>query len=121
MKLYFSFTKKALVVVTALFCLGVFIFGRFTAAGNVYKNGDTNAKRIYFASSFDYKLSDEANFSKNMVVTPQISKKYKLNGYVGCKITVYNYDIIDDENKEFYLVVYKGRIIGGDISPRNIK
>ncbi len=120
MKLYFSFTKKALVVVTALFCLGVFVFGRFIAAKNIYRNGNTNAKRIYFASSLGFDLCEEANYSKNLIVTEEISEKYKLFGYIGCQATVYNYDVLSEDNKEFNIVVYNGRIIGGDISPRNL-
>lgn len=120
MKFYFLFTKKALLVITALFCLAVFIFGKFTAAKNVYKNGDTNAKRIYFAESLDYNIGDEAKYIKKLVVTQEIGKKYKLQGYIGCEVSVYFYDITEEADKEFCIFVYNGRIICGDVLSRNL-
>lgn len=117
MKLYFLFTKKALVVITALFCLGVFVWGRFTAAKNVYKNGDTNAKRVYYLSTLGYEGVESEIGQKSLIITKNVAKKYSIEGFIGCKATVYNYYI---KETEIDLIVYNGRIIGGEATPRNM-
>ncbi|MBQ8203492.1 MAG: hypothetical protein IJZ75_04350 [Clostridia bacterium] len=117
MKLYFSVTKKILVCLTAAFCLFIFIFGRFAAAKNAYKNGDTNAKRVYFASTVNLDVKEQANFSKRIIITEELSREYNLNGYIGCQAVLYNYDV-KEEDKALNLIVYKGRIIGCRAAPR---
>ena len=115
MKLYFSLTKKTLVVITTAFCLFVFVFGRFTAAKNIYKNGDTNAKRVYYIDVMGFAVNEEAVSYKEIKITEKIASTYYVKGYIGCDALLYRYNTVMAEN-QIDLVVYNGRIIGAGVA-----
>lgn len=116
MKLYFSLTKKVLAALTAAFCLFIFIWGRFTAAKNIYKNGDTNAKRVYYIDALGYEVNEESVQSKKTLITAKIAEKYGIRGYIGCDSLLYRYNTASGEN-EIDLVIYNGRVIGVAVTP----
>lgn len=114
----------------------IIVSGQFYAAGNMTSNGATNAKRVYFIKSLGLSPDEDNQESKNVTVPKTFSQVYEnynelqkkagydLSGYKGAKVTVFTYPVgkVSPENDDDYyatLMVYKGRIIGGDISSRN--
>lgn len=132
MKMYFTFTKKSLVAVLAAMLLGLFIGGQIFAADNIKENGKTNKQRVDYIKSIGLKPSEECKSSKEIIIPEQFDAVYQnynalqksagfdLLLYMGSKATVYTYDIDTPAgytgDTVANLIVYKGRIIGGDIS-----
>ena len=99
-------------------------------------NAKTNAQRVYFIKALG--LSPDDNSMKKKTVTiPEtfsdvyitynnLQKKagYDLSAYKGADAEIFTYPVgrIEEKNNDEYyvnLIVYKGRIIGGDISSYN--
>ena len=114
----------------------IIVSGQFYAAGNTVVNAKTNAQRVSFIKSLGLLPDENKSESKSVVIPDAFSDVYKnynevqkqagynLSAYKGAKVTVYTYPvgkIRRDNGDEYYvnLMVYKGRIIGGDISSRN--
>ena len=116
MRLYLFFTKRILAAITAAFCLLIFIWGRFAAAKNIYKNGDTNSKRVYYIDTLGYEVDEVSVCVKKIKITEEVSVKYGVKGYTGCESRLYQYDTADKEN-QIDLVIYNGRIIGVGVTP----
>ena len=115
----------------------IIVSGRFYAAANPQINAKTNAQRVSFIKSLGLVPDENSAESKTVTVPAVFSAVYEnynllqkeagydLSAYRGAKITLYTYPvgkIRKDCNDDYYinLMVYKGRVIGGDISSRNI-
>lgn len=134
MKLYVSVGRGVLFAILcsiiALFIIG----GNFTAANNKLKNGSTNALRVEFAQSIRCEIKPEVLEQKEIIIPAEFSDVYEsynsiqkkagydLSKYKGCPITIYTYSVLDygfftqEDNARLNLMVYNGRIVGGDIS-----
>ena len=137
MKAYLTVTRKSLAAVFFLLLAVIVISGQFYAAANPTVNAKTNAERASYIKSLGL-LPDENNAQSKTVEIPvvfsavyknyndlQKSAGFDLSAYKGVTVTVYTYPvgrIRSGNDDEYYvnLMVYKGRIIGGDISSRNI-
>lgn len=122
------------IFLTTLFV--IIVSGQFYAAEHPIVNGKTNAQRVAFIKSLAL-VPDEDNAEKKQITIPEtfsavysnyndLQKKsgYDLSAYKGASALVYTYPVgkISQENDDEYyvnLIVYKGRIIGGDICSRN--
>ncbi len=136
LKTYVTVTKKSLMAVFLSTLFIIIVSGQFYAAKNPVVNGKTHAQRVAYIKSLSL-LPDEENASSKNIVIPdifsdvydnynklQMKSGYDLTPYKGVEATVYTYPvgrIKQENNDEYYvnLIVYKGRIIGGDISSRN--
>lgn len=136
MKTYVTVTKKSLAAVFLLTLIVIIVSGQFYAAGNMSVNAKTNAQRVYFIKALGLS-PDDNNIKKKTVTIPEtfsdvyitynnLQKKagYDLSAYKGAAVVIFTYPvgkIKEGNNDEYYvnLMVYKGRIIGGDISSRN--
>lgn len=136
LKAYVTVTKKSL---TAVFLFTLFIIivgGQFYAAAKPVINAKTNAGRVSFIKSLGLEPDDNNSQSKTVKVPICFSDVYKnynalqkqagynLEMYKGLTVTVYTYPVgkISADNDDDYYVnimVYKNRVIGGDISSRN--
>ena len=136
MKTYVTVTKKGLLAVFLLTLFLIIVGGRFYAAANPVVNAKTNEQRVSFIKSLGLEPDDSNAQSKTVTVPISFSAVYKnynalqnqagydLKAYKGLSVTVYTYPvgrISADNNDEYYvnLMVYKNRVIGGDISSRN--
>ncbi|MBR5922820.1 MAG: DUF4830 domain-containing protein [Clostridia bacterium] len=137
MKTYFTVTRKSLAAVFLLLLTVIIVSGQFYAAANPRKTARTNAQRVSYIKSLGLIPDENAMESKTVTLPSEFSAVYKnynelqkqagydLTAYKGVKVTVYTYPvgkIRKDCNDDYYinLMVYRGRIIGGDISSRNI-
>lgn len=132
LKPYIIFSRKGLIALFAAILISILICGQLYAVGDINLNADTNAKRIAFIKSLGV-IPDEQSVSSKKTVIPesfsdvylnynevQKSAGYDLTAYKGCEATVFTYDISTPKgysgNCAVHLIVYKGRIVGGDIS-----
>lgn len=132
--MYLTFTKKGLVALLAAVLLCLMICGELYAAGNKKENGKTNQLRVDFIKSIGLSPQEECIEKKDIVIPErfgevytnynvlQTEAGYDLEPYRGAKATVFTYSV---ETPEGYsgdtvvnLIVYNGRIIGGDVSSR---
>ena len=137
MKTYITVTRKSLAAVFLLLLAVIIVSGQFYAAANPQINAKTNAQRVSFIKSLGLLPDDNNAESKNVTVPAVFSAVYEnynalqkeagydLSTYKGVSVKVYTYPvgkIRKDCGDDYYvnLMVYKGRIIGGDISSRNI-
>ncbi len=86
----------------------------------------TNAKRVEYIKSLGVMLLNEEATTKEITIPQEFSDvynkynelqretKFDLNAYKGKKVTIYTYNC--DKERVVNLIVYKGRLIGGDIS-----
>ena len=136
MKAYVTVTRKSLAAVFLLTLIIIIVSGQFYAAANTAVNAKTNAERVAFIKSLGLN-PDDSNAQKKSVVIPvkfsQVYKNYNalqkqagynLENYKGARVTVYTYPvgkIRPDNSDEYYvnLMVYRNRIVGGDVSSRN--
>ncbi len=126
MKLYFTFTRARLAAVFLCFLIFIIIAGQFSSVAGTPKYGDTNAHRIEYISSLGYNVDETCEDTKEVVIPTVFSDVYlkynklqneagfDLTAYKGCKVIRYTYKIIDSEER-IDLLVFNGRIIGGDI------
>ena len=134
MRMYLTFTKKGLVALLAVILLCLLLGGEFYAVGNIKENGKTNSQRVDFIKSLGLSPQEECIASKEIVIPERFGEVYinynalqseagyNLEPYKGSDATVFTYSV---ETPKGYtgetvvnLIVYNGRIIGGDISSR---
>ncbi len=112
------------------------ICGEIYAAGNKNANACTNAQRVSFVKSLGYELLSDTAETKEVNIPTIFSDVYKnynqlqkkanfdLSQYKGCDVVIYTYNIKAPKDYSgecvFNMIVYKGRVIGGDISSRQL-
>lgn len=136
LKTYVTVTKKSLAAVFLITLLVIIVGGQFYAADNPVVNGKTNAERVSYIKSLALTPDEDNAKSKKIFIPDTFSDVYKnyndlqkqsgydLTLYKGVKAVIYTYPvgkIKQDSDDEYYvnLIVYNGRIIGGDISSVN--
>lgn len=136
LKAYFTVTRKSLAAVFLLTLITIIIGGGFFAAANPVVNAKTNAQRVAYIKSLGLKPDDSKVQSKTVTVPVEFSPVYEnynalqkragfdLTGFKGQSVTVYTYPVGKagaDNDDEYYvnLMVYRNRVIGGDVSSRN--
>lgn len=118
----------AIVVLTVLICCEVY------AAGNTEHNATTNAERINYIKKLGYILNSNEPTQKNVIIPEIFTDVYKnynslqrmagydLSLYKGCEVKIYTYDIAPPKGYDgecvFNMIVYRDRMIGGDVSSR---
>ena len=134
MKLYFSLSRGLLAALLCIILSTLLISGSFVSAINQSKNGSTNALRCEFAQSIGCEIKEELLSQKEITIPIEFGEVYNsynslqkragfdLERYKGANATVYTYQVLShgafkkDDNVRLNLIVYKGKIIGGDIS-----
>lgn len=137
MKIYVMLTRRRLAMMLAVLLIGVAITGEICSVVGIRENGRTNRYRVEYISNLGYTLvSDDCIEKRNITIPSEFSDVYNkyndiqckagydLKPYAGCDVTVYTYlieGITDSEDeRRVNLLVYNGRIIGGDVSSVSI-
>ncbi len=136
MKPYFTFTKKALVAILSGLILLVLLIGSFASVNQLPQNARTNAQRIAFIQGLGYEPLEECIERKTITIPESFSSVYEqynliqkqagfdLSEYKGVKAEIYVYKVQTPKGREgetvANLIVYNNRIIGGDISSREL-
>ena len=132
MSTYITFTKKGLVLLLCVFVCITCICIEIAAISNRDLNAITNADRLSFIKDLGYTVINNEPCVKDVNIPEvfldvykrynqiQQAAGYDLSLYNGCavKIYTYNIDTPNDYTGECVvnLIVYKNRVIGGDIS-----
>ena len=132
MKPYVIFTKKGFAVMFSLVVCGLFLANEIYAVCNAPLNAQNNADRLSFIDSLGITVESNQPQSKTVLIPEvfyevyndynalQQAAGYDLSLYKGCEVTIYSYDITPPQNytgeSVVNLIVYKDKIIGGDIS-----
>ena len=136
LKAYVTVTRKSLATVFLLTLALIIVGGQFYACAKLPVNAATNAQRVSFIKSLGLEPDDSNVQSKTVTIPVSFSDVYKnynalqkqagydLTKYKGVSVAVYTYPvgkISADNDDEYYvnLMVYKNRVIGGDISSHN--
>ena len=136
MKAYVTVTRKSLATVFLLTLIMIIIGGQFYAAANPVVDAKTNAQRVEYIKSLGLNPDDSNAQNKTVKIPLDFTDVYKnynvlqkqagydLEKYKGVSVTVYTYPVgrIDPDNSDEYyvnLIVYKNRVIGGDICSHN--
>ena len=132
-----KFFAVLLASVTALVLLVALVpaYGKAGEAAMIntdYSDMETNERRVGFIKSFGYEIN-ERNYEKETVVIPddfdsvytryndiQRAQGLNLKKYKGKSVTRYTYYVTNYPNYDgkvaFTMLVYRGNIIGGDVS-----
>ena len=134
MKIYVSVTRSLLAAIFCVLSAVILISGSFASALRVDKNAGTHKMRVEFAQSIRCIIDEDSVSQKEITIPLEFDKTYEnynelqkkagydLSEYKGCKAKVYNYKVLSygpfsaKDNAQLNLIVYNGRIIGGDIS-----
>ncbi len=131
MNFFITLKKRHLAVILAVIIIAFLILGQFVSAKANNIDGSTNAKRIEYIKGLGIEPDDTNVSSKQITIPQSFSEVYKeynrlqkkagfdLNRYKGEPATVYNYGICGSD-RELHLIVYKNKIIGGDIADINV-
>ena len=128
--MYVLLTKKRLAVVLATVILSLVLVGQFLSVGANQIELSTNEKRVQYINTLGIKLAND-DFTQKQVIIPQtfnnVYEKYNnlqlqagfnLKNYRGKQVTIFTYNI--DSQTVVNLMIYKNKLIGGDISSLKI-
>ncbi len=110
MKLYFSLTKKRLLILFSGTVILLLIIAEWISVRTVPKNALTNALRVRYAENHGYVIGSTAACVQT-IIPDDLSLNDRLLPFCGCRITVYRYPLKDRRYTDLDLLVYNGRII----------
>lgn len=133
MSLYFTVTKRRIIFLILIMLLIAITVAEFLNVGNYKFNASTAKARLEFAERVGCEIKDKNNFTIRTVNIPQEfsqtytdynmlqrSQGFDLTPYKGCKVKIYTYHSVKykgcENEVQLNLLVYRNRIIGGDIS-----
>jgi len=133
MKIYITFTRKNLVLIICVLLIFMAFFSKFSSVSATNQNGKTNKDRISFLENLGLEVYSNPSSLKTQKIPEvfsdvytnyneiQKSANFDLSAYKGENCDFYSYKVIsfggkDEENMFANLIIYKDRIIGGDIS-----
>ena len=126
MKLFITLSRRNLFIILLVIISGLVIAIRVSSARLTQPDGSTNALRVAFLESKGISAEDSEVISKNIIIPENFGEVYErynelqkqagfdLSRYKGEEAVLYTYPL--GKNKEVHIIVYKGNIIGGDIS-----
>ena len=123
--MYITLTKKRIFILLCVIVSVFLILVQFFSVKADYIDVSTNQKRVAYINSLGVELESDEYSKKDTVIplefgnvynkynTMQKQSGFDLSGYKGKNVTIYTYNC--DTYKVVNLIVYKGRLIGGDI------
>lgn len=128
MKLFVILNKKNLAIILCLLIIGFLLMGEFLSASKSGIDGSTNALRVMYLKSLKIEPDDSEVSSKKIIIPKHFSDVYEnynliqkkagfdLSRYKGKEAVIYTYALSGEKDREIHLIVYEGKIIGGDIA-----
>ncbi len=123
--MYITLTKKRIFILLCVIVSVFLILVQFFSVKADYIDVSTNQKRVAYITALGITLQNDEYSKKDTVIplefgnvynkynTMQKQSGFDLSGYKGQNVTIYTYNC--DTYKVVNLIVYKGRLIGGDI------
>lgn len=134
MKIYVSLTRRVLAAIFCVLSAVLLIGGSFASVISASDDGATHNLRAEFAKSIRCQIDEDTATQKEIIIPLEFDATYRnynelqkkagfdLSEYKGCKATVFTYKVLSygpftaKDHAQLNLIVYNGRIIGGDIS-----
>ena len=133
MGIYAVLSKRGVIAVTAFLIICALIFGEYySAVASQRVNAQSNTQRLDYIYSLGVEVSQTPVAVQNISIPVEFSDVYTaynavqlragfdLREFRGKEVTKYSYRVINDENIVVNLLVFKDRVIGGDVSSVNI-
>ena len=132
MKIFITISKKSLYVILAVIIIILLVASKvfyLTSANNF--DGSTNQKRVDYILNLGFQVDETPIFEKQITIPKTFDEVYKkynslqsnagfdLSNYKGKSAKVIAYKVKNEE-KQVTLIIYKDRIIGGDVSSPQI-
>ena len=128
--MYITLTKKKIAIILCCLVLGFILLGQFFSAKAYGVDVSTNEKRVQYIATLGLSLQSD-NFTQKEVTIPeefgavynnynslQREAGFDLSNYRGKRVTVYTYSL--DSQRQVSLIVFKDKLIGGDIASLKI-
>lgn len=128
--MYVILTEKRLILTFCITATVLILTGQFFSVKSSTQELSTNAERVQYISTLGVTLQND-NYERKDVVIPyefgdvyenynslQIKSGFNLKAYCGKVVTVYTY--FTDDEKSVHLMIYKNKLIGGDISETRV-
>ncbi len=124
--MYFTLTKKRLFIILCVAVAVLLLLAQFFSARASAIILDTNASRTAFIEGLGVELLSDEYTSKKVVIPEEFNEVYKnynklqkeanfnLYDFRGKEVTVYTYFCVGE--RVVNLMVYKNRLIGGDVA-----
>ncbi len=124
--MYITLTKKRLFIILCVIVLAFLLIAQFLSVKVSGTEISTNAQRVQYIATLGVDLKSDEYEQKQVIIPQEFSDVYKnynilqqtagfdLSAFKGKKVTVYTYHTTDD--KAVNLMVYKNKLIGGDIA-----
>ncbi len=128
--MYITLTKKRISVILCAVVLSFILVGQFFSVRANDIDASTNEKRVQFINTLGITLESDNYTEKAVTIPQQFSAVYNnynalqreagfdLLGYCGKQVKIYTYNI--DSQTVVNLMVYKDKLIGGDIASLKI-
>ena len=128
--MYITLTKKRLFLILCAIVVVLLIVTQFLSVKAERILLNTNAERVAYIKSLNIDILSDEYKMKTVTIPKEFNKVYEnynkmqlsadfdLRDYKGKKVEVYTYN--SDGEKNVNLMIYKGRLIGGDISETSL-
>ena len=138
MKIFFTLGKKSLLVILFSVILGICLLSQISGIVNAVNDGISRKNRTEYLKSIGCYVKSQSETKKDIMIPYDFSDVYinyneiqkqagfDLTAYKGCKCQLFSYEVEafgEIEDIEYFkanIIVYNGRIIGGDISSAKI-
>ena len=128
--MYITLTKKNLFVILCAVVIGFLLITQFLSVNASGTEISTNAQRVQYIATLGVDLQSDEYEQKQVIIPQEFGEVYSnyntlqraagfdLSAFKGKKVMVYTYHTTD--GKTVNLMVYKNKLIGGDIADLNI-
>lgn len=129
--LKFRLSRDRVIVAACILMTTVALLWHSLSLGGVSPRGDSKEARLEFLGSLGYVVEDDSESHKTILLPTKFDKVYAaynglqkdvgfdLSRYRGCEAELYTYKLTkpkDFSEAAVSLIVYRNKIIGGDIS-----
>lgn len=126
--MYVTLTRKSVAVILGAVIISLILLGQIFSINAGGIDGSTNEKRLQYLNGLGISVNETATNLKTVKIPQEFSDVYKkynslqqkagfdLANYKGKTVEIYTYLCQDQPQKEVHLMVYKGNVIGGDVS-----
>lgn len=124
--MYATLTKKRLFLILCATAIAFVLIGQIASVKANDTSLSTNEQRVQYIETLGIRLVNDEFKEKGVTIPQEFSAVYEnynslqqqagfdLKGYCGKKVTVYTY--VSSDGKTVNLIIYKDKLIGGDIS-----
>lgn len=128
--MYITLTKRKLFIILSAIIIAFLLITQFLSVKVSGTEISTNAQRVQYITTLGVDLESDESEQKQVIIPQEFGDVYRnynalqqtagfdLSAFKGKKVTVYTYHTTD--GKAVNLMVYKNKLIGGDISDLSV-